>query len=377
VNSMNTRREIPFFDYADLYKSQEGELNEVMHDVLSRGAYILQQDLVAFEASLQEFLNVRHALGVADGTNALLLILRAAGIGPGDEVIVPSHTYVASAASIHYVGAMPVLVECGLDHMIDPDSARQAVTAKTKAIMPVQLNGRTCDMVAIRALADEYGLSIVEDSAQALGSKFDGQSAGTFGKGGTFSFYPAKLLGCFGDGGAVVTNDDEIARQVFLLRDHGRDENGEVVTWGTNCRLDNLQAAVLSHKLKTIDQNIARRRRIAAMYDEGLGDIEHLLLPPGPDSDSMHFDVYQNYEIEAERRDEYKQYLEAEGIRTIIQFGAKAVHQYPGLGLSDYSLPKTEDVYRKVLLLPMNTSLSDDDVEYIIEVTRRFYGAKN
>ena len=374
---MGAARNIPFFNYSDLYKRQQSEINGVMHDVLSRGAFILQQELLDFEESLKEFLNVKHALGVADGTNALMLVLRAAGVGPGDEVVVPSHTYVASVASIHYVGATPVLVECGKDHLIDPDSARRAVTDRTKAIMPVQLNGRTSDMAAIKEIADEYGLCIVEDSAQALGSKFAGQSAGTFGKGGTFSFYPAKLLGCFGDGGAVVTNDDEIARQVFLLRDHGRDENGDVVAWGTNCRLDNLQAAVLNYKLKTFGRDIAQRRRIAAMYDEGLRDINQLLLPPGPDTDPLHFDVYQNYEIEAERRDEYKQHLEDHGVRTIIQFGAKAVHQYPALGLTEYSLPKTEEVYQRALLLPMNTSLSDDDVGYVIGVTRRFYGAEN
>lgn len=371
---MHNTRNIPFFNYSDLYKCQEDDLNEVIRDVLSRGAFILQEDLLDFEESLKSFLNVSHAFGVADGTNALMLILRATDIGPGDEVIVPSHTYVASAAAIHYVGATPVLVECGKDHMIDPDSARQAVTAKTKAIMPVQLNGRTCDMAAISEIADLHGLSIIEDSAQALGSKFAGQAAGTFGKGGTFSFYPAKMLGCFGDGGAVVTNDDDVARKIFLLRDHGRNEDGEVVAWGTNSRLDNLQAAVLNYKLKTFDRDIARRRRIATMYDEGLRGIAQLYLPPCPNSEPLHYDVYQNYELEAERRDEYKQYLNAHGIKTIIQFGSKAVHQYSGLGLTHYSLPKTEDVYRKALLLPMNTSLSDDDIEYIVNVTRTFYG---
>ncbi len=371
---MTSYRDIPFFNYADHFLRQEEELTAVMRDVLSRGAYILQSDLVNFEKSLQEFLNVKHVLGVADGTNALMLVLRAAGIGPGDEVIVPSHTYVASVASIHFLGATPVLVECGSDHMMDPEFARQAVTSKTKAIMPVQLNGRTCDMAAIKAIADDFGLGIVEDAAQALGSRYDGQFAGTFGLGGTFSFYPAKLLGCFGDGGAVVTNDDEIARQVYLLRDHGRDASGEVVSWGTNCRLDNLQAAVLDFKLKSFDQDIVRRRRIAMMYQEGLGGIEQLHLPPSPDSESKNFDVFQNYEMEAVRRDEYAQYLKDRGIRTIVQFGGKAVHQMPGLGLTNYSLPKTEDIYRKAILLPMNTSLSDDGVEYIIETTKLFYG---
>src|SRR5262249_33720194 len=156
---------------------------------------------------------------------------------------------------------------------------------------------------ALQAVADKHGLVIVEDAAQGLGSKFRGRYAGTFGAAGTFSFYPAKVLGCFGDGGAVVTNDDAVARQIMLLRDHGRDEDGRVVAWGLNSRLDNLQAAILDFKLKTYPQEMARRREIAARYQAGLGDLPQVALPPAPDADPDHFDVYQNYEIEAEGRD--------------------------------------------------------------------------
>lgn len=371
---MLAKKQIPFFNYQALFAAQEKELSQVVVDVMRRGAYILQKDLAEFEVALREYLGVKYAWGVADGTNALEIALVAAGISPGDEVIVPAHTYIASAAAIHFTGATPVLVECGRDHLMDADSARGAITSRTRAIMPVQLNGRTCDMDAVMALASEHGLKIVEDAAQALGSKFKGRFAGTFGTAGTFSFYPAKVLGCFGDGGGVVTDDDDIGRRLMLLRDHGRNEDGVVVTWGKNCRLDNLQAAILSLKLRTFGQALERRRAIARQYDAGLKEVRELLLPPAPDSDPDHHDVFQNYEIEAECRDALKASLEADGVRTIVQFGGRAVHQYAGLGFEGIRLPYTERVYERALLLPMNTTLSDDDVDYIVACIRRFYG---
>lgn len=371
---MSTERKIPFFNYPALFASQETELMGVLRDVLGRGAYILQRDLSEFETNLQNFLSVKHAIGLADGTNALKLALLANGIGSGDEVIVPAHTYIASAASIHFVGAQPVLCECGPDHLIDAQSARTLITPRTKAIMPVQLNGRTVDMDSIMQIAQDHQLHVIEDAAQALGSKFKGRFAGTFGSAGTFSFYPAKVLGCFGDGGGLVTNDDGVAERVKLLRDHGRDADGEVIAWGTNSRLDNVQAAVLNFKLKTFVQDLERRRAIARLYDAGLRGVGELTLPPAPDHDEQHHDIYQNYEIEAERRDELKQNLEHNGVRTIIQFGGKAVHQFSGLGFDEVRLPRTELLYTRLLLLPMNTTLSDEDVDYIVGVIKRFYG---
>lgn len=370
---MSAQRNIPFFNYPALFKAQEQELTAVMLDVCRRGAYILQQDLHNFENNLAKFLGVRHAFGVANGTDALIIALHAAGIGAGDEVILPSHTYIASAASVHFVGATPVLAECGADHMLDADSVARLVTAKTRAIMPVQLNGRTCNMDAIGAVAAKHGLKIVEDAAQGLGSKFKGRNAGTFGAAGTFSFYPAKVLGCFGDGGAVVTNDDAVAERIALLRDHGRNADGLVVAWGLNSRLDNLQAAVLDFKFKTFTADIARRREIARRYRAALGDLKELALPPGPDADPDHFDVYQNYELEAERRDELKRYLEENGVRTIIQWAGTPVHQFASLGFKS-QLPYTDKMFTRCLMLPMNTALSDDDVAYICAQIRRFYG---
>jgi len=364
---------VPFFNYPALFKAQETEIMDTLHDVLSRGAYILQRDLEQFEKSIKSLIGIKHVLGVADGTNALILALRAADIGLGDEVIMSSHTYIATAASAHFVGATPVLVECGTDHMIDPESVEMAVTDKTRVIMPTQLNGRTCDMDALQEIADDHGLIIIEDAAQALFSKFNGKCAGTFGLAGTFSFYPAKVLGCFGDGGAVVTNDDRIVERVALFRDHGRNEDGEVVTWGTNSRLDNIQAAILNMKLKTFKKDIERRREIAFMYDKALRGIDDLILPPAPDEDKKHYDVYQNYELESGHRDKLRSFLAERGIGTIIQWDGKAVHQFQGLGFEDVRLPVVEKMTSRFLMLPMHTALTDDDVGYVCQTIREFY----
>lgn len=369
---MLTRRQIPFFNYPALFATQEQELMGILRDVLSRGAYILQRDLKEFESNLAKYLGIKHAFGMADGTNAIILSLRAAGIGRDDEVIVPSHTFIASVYPIKSLGAIPVLVECADDHLIDPKAAESAVTARTKAILPVHLNGRTCNMAAIQQVADRHGLRIVEDAAQALGSRFKGKFAGTFGVAGTFSFYPAKSLGCFGDGGALVTNDDKVAERVERWRDHGRDKDGVVVDWGTNCRLDNVQAAVLNFKLKSFDAAIGRRREIARIYDSRLRHIRELALPPGPDADPEHFDVYQNYEMQSKRRDELRAYLEEHGVRTLLQWGGHAVHQFKDLGFNAV-LPKTTLMTSRFIMLPMNTSLADEDVNYICDVIAQFH----
>jgi dTDP-4-amino-4,6-dideoxygalactose transaminase len=267
-----------------------------------------------------------------------------------------------------------VAVDCGPDHLIDPAAIEAAITKRTKAIMPVQLNGRTANMDRIAEIAERHGLFIIEDSAQALGSKFRGRFAGTFGRAGVFSFYPAKLIGCFGDGGAVVTDDDTIAERVLLLRDHGRNHAGEVVRWGFNSRLDNLQAAILDLQLSDYAEVIEHRRTLAAAYEDQLGDLSALHLPPAPDEDANHFDVYQNYEIEANDREALRAHLSANGVGTILQWGGKAVHQFAGLGLR-VRLPNTERMFQRCLMLPMNMTVTLDDVEYIALQIRKFYGA--
>ncbi|MCC9078802.1 DegT/DnrJ/EryC1/StrS family aminotransferase [Litorilinea aerophila] len=366
-------RNVPFFNYPHVFISREEEFIAIIRDVGRRGAFIMQKDLADFERHIADYVGAKYAVGVANATDGLHLAVRAAGIGPGDEVIFASHTMVATAAAIYFAGATPVPVDCGPDHLIDPESIEAAITPRTRAIMPTQLNGRTANMDFLQAIADEHGLIIIEDAAQALGSKFKGQCAGTFGVAGAISFYPAKTLGCFGDGGIVFTNDDEVYEKLMLLRDHGRDASGDVVMWGLNSRLDNLQAAILDYKLTYYDKEIARRRQIAGMYQQYLGDVAELVLPPAPDSDPDHYDIFQNYEIEAERRDELRAYLKEHGVGTLIQWGGKAVHQFEKLGF-DVQLPNTERLFQRCLMLPMNTSLSDEDVLYVSNTVRKFYG---
>jgi dTDP-4-amino-4,6-dideoxygalactose transaminase len=373
MTQVSATRSIPFFNYREAFAGQEEEYVRVFRDVLRRGAFIMQQDLERFEANLAGYLGVKHAIGLANCTDALVIALRAAGIGPGDEVIFPSHTMVASPSSVFFVGATPVPVDCGPDHLMDPDSARNAITSRTTAIMPVQLNGRTADMDAIGTLAREHGLLIIEDSAQGLGSKFRDRFAGTFGVAGTFSFYPAKILGCFGDGGALVTDDDEVARKTRLYRDHGRNgQTGDVEIWGLNSRLDNLQAAILDFQLRDYQAIIDRRRAIARLYQQLLSDVRELVLPPAPEGDPDHYDTFQNYEIEAERRDDLRKHLKERGIGTLVQWGGKAVHQFRALGFTQH-LPNTERLFTRCLMLPMNLTLSDDDVRYVATAVREFY----
>lgn len=365
-------RSVPFFNYPHTFTEDEAGVLEVIKDVGRRGAFILQKDLEEFELNLARYTGARYALGVANGTDALVIALKAAGVGAGAEVIFSSHTFVATAASIHFAGATPVPVECGPDHSIDPVSVEKAVTPRTRAIMPTQLNGRTCDMDALMGIAERHGLLIIEDAAQGLGSKYKGRSAGTFGTAGTLSFYPAKTLGCYGDGGAILTNDSSLYETMRTMRDHGRDRSGEVVMWGFNSRLDNLQAAILDFKLKTFPEVVSRRREMAARYQAALGDLREISLPPAPTEKGPFFDAYQNYEIEAENRDDLKSFLKDRGVGTLIQWGGKAVHQFSKLGFN-VLLPFTERLFTRCLMLPLNMAMSNEDVDYVAEQIIAFY----
>lgn len=366
-------RSIPFFNYPALFAEHREEYLSTFEDVLSRGAYIMQRDLVDFETELASYLGVKHAIGLADGTIALKIALMLADVGPGDEVIVPSHTFIATASAVHQVGATPVLCDCLPDSMMDVESARRMITSKTRAIMPVQLNGRTCDMDAVEALAAEHGLKIVEDSCQAMGAKFRGRPAGTFGVAGSFSFFPAKTLGCFGDGGGLILDDDALAERARELRDHGRGKDGKVHCFGVNGRLDNIQAAILRLKLSRYDESIARRREIARIYDARLSGLESVLLPPGPDGDNLRFDIFQNYEVQAVRREQLREHLTSRGIGTILQWGGHMIHQFEDLALrSDAAY--AEEMSKRYMLLPLHPMLSDDDVNYVCDNILAFYG---
>jgi len=367
-------RNVPFFNYPYLFKLRENEFVNIFTEIGHRGAYILQKDLSEFENNLAQFTGTKYGIGVANGTDAIFLALFAAGIGQGDEVIFSSHTYIATAAAIHFVGATPVPADCKSDHMIDPVSVEKLISSKTKAILPTQLNGRCCDMDALNLIAKKHDLIIIEDAAQGLGARYKGKGIGSYSKGATISFYPAKNLGSFGDGGGFVTNDYEMYKKMLLLRDHGRNDDGVFVMWGFNSRLDNLQAAFLNHKLSYYNEEIDRRREIAKLYNEQLKNVKELLLPPPPMESEIYFDVYQNYEIEAENRDDLKFFLKEKGVGTLIQWNGQPVHSIKKLGFENISLPYTEKMFTKCLMLPMNTSLSNEDIVYVCFQIKTFFG---
>ena len=347
-------------------------LSEIVLGVLRRGAYIMQRELEEFECMLAQYLGVRHAIGVADGTMAIHFGLRAAGIGSGDEVILPAHTFVATAAAVVHTGAKPVLADCGADHVMNSETLSAVLSSRTRAVIPVQLNGRTADMDSISNVANANNCIIVEDSCQALGSKFKERYAGTFGLSGAFSFYPSKTLGCFGDGGAVVTNDDRTAQIVRELRDHGRGTDGLIHRFGYNARLDNIHAAVLKYRLQNYDEAITRRRAIARLYESRLKGISTIALPPGPDDGFDHFDIFQNYEIEADQRDALREHLAGAGIGTLLQWGGRCLHQFPELGCPAV-VPYTEKMVSRFLMLPLNLAVADDDINYICDRVIEFY----
>lgn len=365
---------VKFVDYPAQFRKLEGEIMSTIRAVLERGDLMLRQQLRDFEEHLAAFVGTKYCVGTSNCTDALHLTMRAAGIGAGDEVITVSHTFVATAAAIHHTGATPVFVDIGDDHNMDVSLVEAAITPRTKAIVPVHLNGRLCDMERLAAIASRQGLLVIEDSAQALGASQRGRKGGAWGLAGCFSFYPAKLLGAFGDAGAMTTNDAELCDTVRRLRDHGRMANGDISGWSFNCRMDNLQAAVLDVKLRCIPMWIERRRAIARLYYEELAGVPQLRLPPPP-AEGPFFDVFQNFEIDAESRDALLARLRECGVEILLPWGGRAIHQFDSLGLGEQrsKLSRTEKLFRGVLMLPLHTELADEHVRYVCRVIQEFY----
>lgn len=364
---------VRFVNYPEHYRRIWDEVTGAIEGCLSRGDLIARQQLDDFEANLAKFVGAKHAIGLNSGTDALLISLKAAGIKKGDEVVTVSHTFIATIMSIVFNGATPKLIDVADDMEMDTSLIEKVITKKTRAIIPVHLNGRMTDMRVVNEIAEEKDLIVVEDAAQALGARVGGLNSGASGFTGCFSFYPAKILGCAGDGGALVTNDDDAAREMRLLRDHGfkRDTN-DFVMFGFNSRLDNIQAAILDIKLRHLPEWIKRRREIAKMYEKGLGGIEGLKLPPAPENGD-YFDVFQNYVIRSGRRDKLYAFMKEKGVETLISW-PKPNHSHPNLGLAKFKLPETEELSRTVLSLPMFPELTDDETRYVIDAIREFHG---
>jgi len=363
---------ISFVNYKQQYRNLKKEIDESIQKTLKEGNLILREDVEEFENTLASFVGTKYAVGLNSGTDALILSLRAVGIGEEDEVITVSHTFIATIASIVHVGAIPVLIEVGEDFTINAERIEEAITPRTKAIIPVHLNGRACNMDKIMEIAKRHNLIVIEDAAQALGAEFNGKKTGSFGLTGCFSFYPAKILGSYGDAGAITTNSEEVAEKIRLFRDHGQKTKTEIVCFGWTARLDNLQAAILNVKFKYLSNWIKRRREIANMYQEGLKDILGVQLPFAPDSDSLHFDVFQNYVLKAERRNELFEFLKEKGVETLIKDPVPN-HKQKGVGLSEFLLPYTEKLAEQVISLPMYPELTNEEIGYVIDKVKAFY----
>lgn len=366
---MNYR--VPFVDAKAQYRRMKPEIDAAIAGCLSRGDLIDRADLRTFEGHFAAFVGVKYAVGVNSGYHALQFSLQAAGIARGDEVITSGHTFVATVSAIVNVGAQPVLVDVEDDYNLSPMAVEAAVTSKTRAILPVSLNGRVCDMDRIMAIAKKHRLIVIEDSAQGLGAEYHGKRAGSFGLAGCASFYPFKMLGGIGDGGAVTTNDPKIARIVRLLRYNGEDRaTGEYHFHGQTSLLDNVNAAVLDVKLRHVENWIEHRRKIANLYRARLSDIDEIRLPHFDESNQR--DVFQNYVVRATDRDQLRAHLAANGVETLVHW-PRPMWRHAGLGLSDPQLPNAERLCREVLSLPMSAETTDEHVEIVAASIRSFY----
>jgi dTDP-4-amino-4,6-dideoxygalactose transaminase len=365
---------VPFVDPREHYRKLKTEIDFAITDTLAKGDLVLRKQLSDFEQHLAEFVGIKYAVGVNSGYHALYFSLMAAGVGVGDEVITVGHTFVATVSAIVHTGATPVLVDVRNDYNINPDEFEHAITPRTKAVIPVHLNGRLCEMDRIMSIAEEYGVQVIEDAAQALGASYKGQRAGSFGLAGCFSFYPFKSLGGLGDGGAVTTNDPKVARLATLLRFNGEDrQTGEFHHHGYTALLDNVQAAVLDVKLRYLPSWIEHRRYIAESYDAGLRGVPQLTLPNFANSD--HYDSYQNYVIRTEQRDSLRQHLKDAGIETLVHW-AKPMWEHVGLRLEKPNVPETESICREVISLPMSAETTKEQVEISVEAIRDFFASR-
>lgn len=359
-----TPTKIPILDLSSEVELLWDELNAAIQRVLRSGQFILGPEVEAFEAEVARYLGVKHAIGVNSGTDALVIALRALGIGPGDEVITTPFTFFATAEAISLVGATPVFVDIDpRTFNINPELIEPAITHRTRAILPVHLYGQAADMDPILALAEKYGLKVLEDVAQAFGGEYKGKKLGTLGHAGAFSFFPSKNLGAYGDGGLIVTDDDEVAERARMLRAHGSRKKYHNEMLGYNSRLDALQATILRVKLPHIDRWNEARRRVAQVYNELLNDLPGVLTPYEAPY-AKH--VYHQYTVRIleGRRDEVQQHLAEAGVGTMVYYPVP-LHKLLVYAPLSYSLSKAKRVAEEVLSLPMSPWISDESLQRV------------
>jgi dTDP-4-amino-4,6-dideoxygalactose transaminase len=363
---------VPFLDLKAPYAELREEFDAAFRRVAESGWFILGSEVEAFESEFAAYCGARHCVGVANGLDALHLILRAMDVGAGDEVIVPSNTYIATWLAVSNVGATPVPVEPDKrTYNLDPARLEEAITPRTKAIMPVHLYGQTADMDAINEIASAYGIKVIEDAAQAHGARYKGRRAGTLADAAGFSFYPGKNLGAMGDGGAVTTDDDALAARLRVLRNYGSQIKYYNEVKGLNSRLDELQAAMLRAKLTRLDEWNERRKRVAADYLHSLEGAPDLVLPYVPPYADP---VWHLFVVRHGERDELQQHLSRAGVGTLIHYPLPPHLQeaYAELGYASNSFPVAEDMARAVLSLPMGPHLSAEEVSQVTSALSSF-----
>lgn len=368
---MENKKTISYALLERQYEQEKDEIFKVQQNLFETGQFILGSVVEDLELELAKFCGVKYCVTLNSGTDALILGMIAAGIGPGDEIITPPNSFVASTAAIIHVGATPVFVDVAEDQNIDPSLIEQAITDRTKAIMPVHLTGRIAPMKEIQALAKKHKLLIIEDSAQAFGSKYDGNFSGSFGDIGCFSAHPLKAFNACGDAGFLTTNSEEIYTRVRRLRAHGMIDRNTVQEWGWVSRLDTIQAAILRMRLTKIEKYIQDRRKNVRLYRKLLNP-DFIFIPPCKD---VEYNSFQTFVIQVDRRDELQKYLLDKGIQTSIHYPIP-IHLQPagqGLGYTNGEMPMTELQAKRILSLPVSQFLTEDEIVYISESINEFY----
>ena len=363
-------KKIPYVNLKNQWKEERDELLPIIDRVLSSGRYVGGEEVEIFEDNIAKFCGVNFAVALNSGTDALMFALLLAGIRKGDEVITPPNSFIASTSTIVHVGATPVFVDVLPDQNLDPSKIEDAITKNTKAIMPVHLTGRVCDMDPIMDIANRHNLIVIEDAAQAIGSKYKGKVSGSIGDIGCFSTHPLKNLNACGDGGFLTTNDEDIYNQLKIFRNHGMTDRNIVNNFGNVSRMDNLQAAILNYRFSKLEYVTNKRRSNAKAYHEGI-DQKKIFIPK---EQSYEYNTYHTFVLQTDLRDELQAYLLSNGIGSAIHYPVP-IHLQPAskkLGYKEGDFPITEKQSKQILTLPINQSLSDNDLERVISKINAF-----
>lgn len=360
---------IKFLDLEKINNRFRDEIDLRIKTILDKGWYLQGEENESFTKNFAQYCGTKHCIGVANGLDALNLIIKTFGFGNGDEIIVPANTYIATILAISQNGCTPVLVEPDINtYNINPDLIEEKITEKTKAIMVVHLYGQAVQMEKIWALAKKYNLKVIEDSAQAHGAFCQGRRVGNLSDASAFSFYPGKNLGCLGDGGAVTTNDDNLAAKIKAIANYGSDRKYHHIYKGVNSRLDEIQAAVLDVKLKYLDQDNEKRRKIAKYYRENIKN-ENIILPTTYNETSH---VWHVFVVRTNERDRFQRYLQNNDIQTIIHYPTPPHKQGAYSEWNDLSLPITEEIHKTIISIPISPVMTEKEIQRIMEVINEY-----